>query len=1007
LFINTLLLSTALALPAMAQIEEVVVTAQKKTEDVQNVPISITAFTGQDLQTQQIEQFKDLQFHDPSVSYTAGNFGGADFQIRGIGVTAVGYDSESGVAINFDEVFLSAPLLTESSFYDLAGVEVLAGPQSTLYGRGATGGVVNLNIAKPDLETASVQLIGSYGNYDASEVQGVVNLPLITDQLGVRVAGNWDRRDGFVTNVFNGSNVDGLDEYSLRGTLRWTPTDKTTIDITGQFSKEDDNHMRSDKALCTTDPTGVLGCLPNSAGDGANSIVNPYSGESIEAASQLAIGNALAPDFGPTLGAEIGDEIGLYNLGGNGATLVPSGQGGLAYAGPGGVGAAPGFVLPAGYTLPANARQISTSFTPVDQDSDNFLSFKWHQQILSWLDSTLIGGYDRDSFFSQQSYTNLADEPLGQNTSGYPADCGAALLGFPNVQCAQTTLPGLFALVGGPTYASYYAPYLSHPGEIPISGIGNLGLTGGNYTFTPNTETHDQSDGAQSEYSGEWRFATSFTGPLNGMLGLYYLHTSATGDYWVNSSPFDYTALVNGGLLGTSPVANPLNSGACAASGCILAPSYYHNVGQFTSLTSRALFGEVYYDAIPETLKFTAGLRYTDDQKDNSGRILIYNQFVPIGTSSENTILDPYVNTPSQFVAYTGRFVADWTPKLSFTDQTLIYASYSTGYKAGGANPGFEPALAGIVPATYRPENIDAYEVGTKNLVMNNTVQANGDVYYYTYKGLQVSAIEENTSVNENIDARVWGAEGSLVWQATDRLQLGVNAAHEESDIQNSSQVDERNPTDGDPNTILIKSTNITDGTVGQNCVAYFTGAFPGITAGLVAPPGGQSALAPYGVAHAAFGDCPTSAASAAPPGYSWVNPTTHLFAPLGVAANLDGHELQNTPALSLNFNAQYTQPLPGDFALVGRVDAHWQAHFWTSIFEDGADAAGDEYTVDASLQLNSPDNVWYAQAFVKNVTNQTNLTGAYLNSSSSGLYTNAFYGDPRTYGLQIGIKFE
>ncbi len=99
-FISALLLTTALAAPAFAQVEEVVVTAQKRAEDVQSVPIAISAFSQEDLKAHQIDQFKDLQFNAPNTTYSAGNFGGADFQIRGIGITAVGYDSESGVAIN-------------------------------------------------------------------------------------------------------------------------------------------------------------------------------------------------------------------------------------------------------------------------------------------------------------------------------------------------------------------------------------------------------------------------------------------------------------------------------------------------------------------------------------------------------------------------------------------------------------------------------------------------------------------------------------------------------------------------------------------------------------------------------------------------------------------------------------------------------------------------------------------------------------------------------------------
>src|SRR5215469_9521887 len=300
ILINALLLSSTI--PAMAQLEEVVVTAQKKTEAAQTVPINITAFTGQDLQSQHINQFKDLQFHAPNVTYTAGNFGGADFQIRGIGVTAIGYDAESGVAVNFNEVYLAAPNLTEGSFYDLSGVEVLAGPQSTLYGRGATGGVVNINIMKPDLENPEAEVIGDYGNYNAGKIQGVVNLPIVTDQLAIRVAGEWNKRDGFVTNIFNNSKVDSLNEYSVRSTLRWQPTEKTTIDVTGEFSREDDSHMRGNKQLCTSDPTGVLGCLPGSAGTDP---VNALSNSSVIASSQQGLS---------TVAGALGPFLGLYNL---------------------------------------------------------------------------------------------------------------------------------------------------------------------------------------------------------------------------------------------------------------------------------------------------------------------------------------------------------------------------------------------------------------------------------------------------------------------------------------------------------------------------------------------------------------------------------------------------------------------------------------------------------------------------------------------------------------------
>jgi iron complex outermembrane recepter protein len=1031
LFINTLLLSSAIALPAMAQIEEVVVTAQKKTEDVQSVPIAVTAFTGQDLKTQQIEQFKDLQFHAPNVTYTAGNFGGADFQIRGIGVTAVGYDAESGVAINFDEVYLSAPQLTEGSFYDLSGIEVLAGPQSTLYGRGATGGVVNLNIAKPDLENPMVQVVGDFGNYDLTKVQGTFNVPIVTDELALRVAGEWDKRDGYVTNLYNGEKVDSLDQYSVRPTLRWQPSEKTTIDITGEFTKEDDSHMRADKQLCTTDPTGILGCLPQSAG---KQPLNPYATLSDIYSSQQAISGFLQSSFGLPLATAqaLGAEMGLFNL----QAPVPT--------------------IP-GYIDPSGARQIDTDFTPIWHSQDNFLSAKWHQTILPWLDGTLIGGYDHDSYFSQESYNNIPGSAFPYSTVAGAAACATPVLGgngalgtagyipgAPNIQCAAQTVLGFAGTLAetayltglgfvpptftgaspaqlaaaatfGSNYANLYAPYFSRvtasgPGsELPISGIGNLGTVGGNYTFTPNNEAFDQSDGESSEYSAELRFNTSFNGPLNAMLGFYYLHTVVTGDYYVNASTLDYPGILVGALGGAF---NP----TCYATGCLLAPTYYHNVGEQSTLTSKAVFGEVYYTLIPDTLKLTGGIRLTDDDKFNTGRILLYSGFTPIGTTSESfypesppppTNPDGFIPVSEHYTAWTGRGVIDWTPKLDFTDQTLVYLSYSTGYKAGGANPNIEPGLP--VAQEYSPENIVAYEVGTKNMILNNTLQANGDVYYYDYKGLQVSTIQYNTSVNDNIAAHVWGAEGSLVWQATDRLQFTFNAAHEESNIQNTSLVDPANPTGGNPNTLLIKDDTIT-ANGGENCVLYYTGAATPLPSGYIAPVGGEHALAAYGIPNVAFGSCnPAALAAAAAASGGAIAPVSATGAQSyeGQAVSLDGHSLVNTPQLSFSVGGQYTQPLPGDYSLILRTDVHFQTHMWGSIFEDGAAFIPNEYVWDASLQVNPPEDLWYVQLWIKNITNQNNITGQYVTSQTSGLYTNAFYGDPRTFGVELGIKFD
>jgi outer membrane receptor protein involved in Fe transport len=986
---GALMLSSALAAPAFAQIEEVVVTAQKRAEDIQTVPIAITAFTSQDLQAHQITEFKDLVFNTPNVSYTKGNFTGSDFQIRGIGITAVGYDAESGVAVHEDDVFLENPPLAEATFYDLDRIEVLRGPQSTLYGRGATGGTVNILTAKPILDAFHADLEGSVGNYGANEVKGMVNVPIIDGQLGVRLAGDYVKRDGIVTNVFNGDKLDGRDSYSLRGSVRWEPNSGTTIDLIVANEHEADNRMRAQKQFCTTDPSGTLGCLPYTL---SNGLINLNSTLSTIASSVQGLSSALGG---------LGSVLGLYDL-----TQQPQ---------------LPAFCLGAGNPCnPDDPRKVYTDFDPKYRANDTFYAFNWRQKLTDWLDSTLVLGWDHNSVWSQESYNNVA----GLNFD--PT----------RLAVAEGTLLGVLGALGGPSYAAVYAPYfLSHPGELPESGVSNLGVIGGNMTFKPGATAFDQSDGWSSQYSGELRFTTNFQGPLNFLLAGYYLHTKSSGDYFVNAPTLDYPAIVLGGIAGSPGLGGP---SFCATTGCILGPGFYHNVGDLNTLTSKAIFGEAYYDAIPDTLKFTVGLRWTDDEKYQRGRIELYSGLIPIGSTNEKAAMEALVAEgladfdqsnpePSlwqinrvKYNKLTGRAVVDWTPKLDFTDATLVYGSYARGYKAGGFNPGIEAGLG--VPASYAPESIDAFELGTKNTLLGGTLQANADVWYYNYKGLQVSAIENNTSVNQNIDAKLWGVEGEFFWAPTTNWQFNLNVGTTHSEIGNSELVDDRNPS-GNRNDVLLVKDDTLGSNVGQNCVLYYTGATPGtlpVGFGFIAPPGGVNSLVDAGVPHTSYGTCIAGdtivgADSHGKPitfeqaleaqGFSTSDPTGHGNHS-GAFMNLQGNRLQNTPDFTISVGAQYTFDIGGGYTVVPRADFYWQADMFGRIFNDPSDKISSWSVTNAQITLNAPDTQWYVTAWVKNIANNNNITGEYLTSSTSGLYTNAFLGDPRMYGLTAGVHF-
>ena len=131
-----------------------------------------------------------------------------------------------------------------------------------------------------------------------------------------------------------------------------------------------------------------------------------------------------------------------------------------------------------------------------------------------------------------------------------------------------------------------------------------------------------------------------------------------------------------------------------------------------------------------------------------------------------------------QWDELTGRVVTNWTPKLDFTDQTLIYGSYSRGYKAGGANPpgavlGGDASSAAVNveipepvhPLTFKPEFVNAFELGTKNTLLDGALTLNGDIFYYDYKDYQISEIVDRTSINLNFNAKVKGAELEATWE--------------------------------------------------------------------------------------------------------------------------------------------------------------------------------------------------------------------------------------------------
>jgi iron complex outermembrane recepter protein len=209
--------------PAADSLSEIVVTAQRRSENIQQVPISVTAISPNQIRDQGIISMQDVQLVTPGLTFTANQNFAAPY-IRGIGTALAEPGIENAVATYVDGAYIVRSIGTLTNMFDMAGVEVLNGAQGTLYGRNATGGVILFKTADPQFGKFSATATGEYGDYQHAVGELVVNAPL-SDTLAIRVGVREYNQDGYVTNIVDGSKLGGKSDQIVRAKLRWDPTD--------------------------------------------------------------------------------------------------------------------------------------------------------------------------------------------------------------------------------------------------------------------------------------------------------------------------------------------------------------------------------------------------------------------------------------------------------------------------------------------------------------------------------------------------------------------------------------------------------------------------------------------------------------------------------------------------------------------------------------------------------------------------------------------------------------
>jgi iron complex outermembrane receptor protein len=224
------------SLPAQ-QLEEIIVTAQKWEQSASTVGMSITAATGETLQQLGIDSVAELTRLVPGLTLQESSFNSTSFTLRGVGFFNSDLATPPAVTIYVDEAPLPYPAMTKLAAFDLARVEVLKGPQGTLFGQNATGGAVNYIAAQPT-ETLATGVDATYGRFNRIEVGGFISGPL-TDQLGARIAVQGRGGDAWQQSISRpGDELGKVRELQARATLEWQPTTEFTSRLTATLTRD-------------------------------------------------------------------------------------------------------------------------------------------------------------------------------------------------------------------------------------------------------------------------------------------------------------------------------------------------------------------------------------------------------------------------------------------------------------------------------------------------------------------------------------------------------------------------------------------------------------------------------------------------------------------------------------------------------------------------------------------------------------------------------------------------
>lgn len=645
----------------MIKLEEVVVTAQKREESLQDVPISVNALDGDKLSESGIDRIEDMTAYVPNLSMNQTGIS-TQLYVRGIG-NGNNQGFEQAVTQYIDGVSYARQQLTRAPFFDMARAEVLRGPQSVLFGKSSIAGALNLTTAKPTDELEG-RVSLSYGSWDTTELEAMVSGG-ITDRIRGRVAVRSAESDGYMENLTRSEDQMGSDELAVRAQLEMDFNDNLTALLKVEKDSFDTNGRaveitRDNAKTSATSTTGYIGGIVPSL-----------------------LGSAATDSY-----AEVIDD--LYSLASNGLVAT-------------------------------DAERNYKRFTNGDEFSEN-------EVTNVTLDVTYqLGDYEISATTAQVAYTfeELCD-------------------------CDWTAVDAFNATLD---------------------------------------EEYDQ-------FSQELRIASPVDGVVAWQAGVFYQE-------W--ELDYDENIIFPAGGLFTE-VGNTILAPVGDLAGTMLHRVYSSESEMW------AAFAQVTWN-ITDTLRVTLGGRYTEEEKAGGRRLEVALQSGGVDTR----------NAPGMFASPAGSYNAAWgvdtqqvsddesgnyttdghdltgkrdeesfTPMINvqwdMNEDTMLYFSYTEGYKAGG----YDARANNNQSFEFEQEEADAFELGVKTMYMDGRGELNMALYHTVYHNLQVSQFDGSLGFNVgNIkETIVQGVELDGRFAATENLTIGYSLSyldHEYTDFENGN----------------------------------------------------------------------------------------------------------------------------------------------------------------------------------------------------------------------------